>query len=293
MKDKPLDLQRAARAPTQIFDPRKSLDVEVYDRRAEIAKITSETPPTQAEVESLLNLRSPFIPTTEEFRSDRASTRGGVGAGVFYKKGAFPFKTSSAIDWHAIAPRKLMDGPHSLIYLTATDQVPKGCEALVSYQDGFEGVFRVWDWATPKQPNGTHWVVGLPRAKWGNYLLSKNVAGSDLDALYIVNRSSLVAEGTWRNEVFLYDGKNDRFELVWSFDYPWVLTPEVKLFDWGPIIETFDPPFDHTNLLGCADATVLVDGTSHLLLPENSFIRNDGHGFTVQHLIPNHTLLAD
>ncbi|HUP61517.1 MAG TPA: hypothetical protein VNA69_13975 [Thermoanaerobaculia bacterium] len=274
-------------------DPFNRSEMPTRDVRAEV--YAKNVQATEHEVKTFLHCRRKL---TQEFdastfvRKAIVPPPGGVGAGVYFKEHIMGFATSTAIFWRIVAPRTLGGSSNSLVYITSSNQAARGPEALVSYENQTPAVFRVWDWSTDPQHDGSRFVISLPFDDWGSYRIEMNIDGQIHDTLYIANRT--VGDGmSWTNEVFLFNRDEQTFDLVWSHAFEWQPNPETKFFGWGPIIEPFPPyNFGTTNKVGFAGAALVSDLVDEVLTPSNSRIVNRNLGFEVSFLEPNHTMIA-
>ena len=289
-------------APLSIYDANTKLNVAVRDKRIEAVDISKRNAASQNLIDSFRKRRIRAI-RGNDLTSPSATVAlpppGGVGAGVFFNADALKFSYSTEVQWYIIMPHFLGGNAQPLLYLTSSNRASKGCEALVSYEQGGFAVFRVWDWATQPDQGGSQFVIGLSYADLPDYIFDIDIAGSLYSVLKVLNRTSERSQNTWLNEVYLLNtkAKPSAFDLVWSFEYTWMPDEAHKYFEWGPIIETF-PPYDYgrTNVLGYAEAVLVQDLKPHKLTPANSYFRADpGEEFNlVYHLDGNlGTALAD
>src|SRR5437868_6260960 len=98
--------------------------------------------------------QSGFAHVTAAYRS----RNGGLGAGVSFRDGQLLFNGYTSVFYYLLAPRNIGDVPSAeLLYMTSSNRASKGCEALLSFfrSEQFQTVFRVWDWATPPQADGS------------------------------------------------------------------------------------------------------------------------------------------
>jgi hypothetical protein len=91
----------------------------------------------------------------------------------------------------------------------------------------------------------------------------------------------------------------DGWDLIYQFDYPSTIAEQTTGFvgTWGPIVETFQNPYQNTDFLGflnallfSADANGQWDGS--VLTSAQSTLRNDGHGFTPLFLDANYSFVV-
>lgn len=300
----PEELVRAQGEDEELYDPAAGSFIPVRDVREEIRRLSEGSPPSEAESLGFLRHRQSVLKSLQRVETEKGPSEaaedhppqippGGVGQGVMIRAGELEFRSSTGVYFYILAPAVLGGNTAPLLYLTSSNRAAKGCEALVSYQEQGEGVFRVWDWATPPQPpHGTHWVVGLPFGSWGDYRLTYQWHGIDHHALYVVNVTRREGGGDrWVNEVFLHNRRTGTRDRIWRYDFSW---GGVERLDWGPIVETFHPDYGETSPVGFAQALFVQDGFQYGLSEGNSFIRQDngGHGFQIILLDPNHSFLA-
>jgi hypothetical protein len=215
-----------------------------------------------------------------EGRASVVKTPGGVGAGIMFNDGKFLFDDETVIRYTILAPKEL-DGTNNLLYLTTSNRAAKGVEALVSYNfDGTQpGVFRVWDWSTAPQANGSRFVLSIGQDALRDYLftVTPDEDREPQQALTITNRTVRKTGSQWRNEVFLANVRTGQEDLVWSNDFEWTEAEQLqeKLFFWGPIVETFGEDYGVTQLLGFVGAVLIQDGNLRAITGNNSSLRTD------------------
>lgn len=286
----------------RLFDPETSNYLQVQDATEKFQELSKNYEPSEEENQKFLKHRQQLLEknsrpfTAVSFLDDPLPPPGGVGQGIMLKDGRLDFNTFTGIYFYIVTPRYLGGSSPELIYLTSSNRANKGCEALVSYQgrDG-EAVFRIWDWATPPKPNGTHWVVGTGYGDLDDYLIKYQLGEhNDLNVLYVVNITRKVGQNKWQNEVYLHNKTTGTRDRVWQYRFDWALPtdPAQKYMHWGPIVETFAQEYGETNYVGFAQSLMVQDGSEHQLDDSNSFIRSDGHGFSIEYLVHNHTFLA-
>ena len=274
--------------------------VPVVDVRAKVAAITAENRISGKETRKFLRhrrklLRRIWAGIKAFSLSKFAAPVGYAALGVEFDKVILGFRASTAIYWYAVAPKILGGTSSSLVYLTASNEATRGCEALVAYDEPRSGLasFRVFDWADEvagKPP----WGVVLPHAEWTDYSVNVKLNDKDHAALYIANKTSHdMQKAIWCNEVFLFNGRTKTFDLLWHNAYVWNPAPN-DFFDWGPIIEPIETPYDFgtTNEAGYAEAKLVIDGATINLLPANTTFKDRKLNFEMAYGVANHTLLA-
>lgn len=291
-------------APMSIYDANTRLNLAVGDKRIEACDISKRNAASRKLIESFLKRRVEVIRRNDRTSLSAVSSAilpppGGVGAGVFFSDVTLKFSHSTEVQWYMIIPHFLGGNARPVLYLTSSNRASKGCEALVSYEQGGSGVFRVWDWATQPDQDGSQFVIGLSYADLPEYIFDIDIAGNLYSVLKVLNRTSEGPQNTWLNEVYLLNpkAKPSAFDLVWSFEYSWTPDEAHKYFGWGPIIETF-PPYDYgtTNVLGYAATVLVQDSKPHKLTPANSYFRADpGEEFNLVYHVTGDlgTALAD
>jgi hypothetical protein len=280
-----------------IFDPWEERDVPVRDIREDVKKITEANPPSEQSIEGFLDHRRHLVQDVdvtgvEIHSAPLVPTPGGVGVGVYFKENLIGFSETTTMYWWIVAPKFLGGPSRSLVYLTSSNQAARGTEALVEYCDQLPAVFRIWDWATPPQANGSRFVVSIPFANWGDHHIPVTIDGTQHHALYVVNRTLRVGPDLWANDVLVYDNSTRSFDWTWHYEHTWRKKASVY-FGWGPIIEPFMPyDFQTTNVVGYAKARLVTDKINAILAPGNSRIVQRNVGFETIFSEPNHTLLA-
>ncbi len=128
---------------------------------------------------------------------------GGLGAGVTFDLNNFQFQDSTAVYYYLLAPPNIGGTPAAdLLYMTSSDIASKGCEALISFfkDEQYKAVFRIWDWATPAQGGGSHFIVHKPYESLGDYLLPYEIQSGgqtlDLNVIYVISATRRVSGDT-------------------------------------------------------------------------------------------------
>jgi hypothetical protein len=241
-------------------------------------------PPPQYAVDVFLKHREQRLAATFAFRED-VPPPGGLGAGVTFDLNQFRFQDSTAVYYYLLAPPNIGGTPAAdLLYMTSSDIAPKGCEALISFfkDEQFRAVFRIWDWATPAQAGGSHFIVHRPYESLGDYLIPYQIqtGGQTLDfnVIYVVSATRRVSGDTWVNEVYLHNHRLGVRDRVWRYQFAWPTKATDKSFWWGPIFETFpdNANYGATNLLGFLETLVVQDGVEYQLTDQNSRLVTPG-----------------
>jgi hypothetical protein len=222
---------------------------------------------------------------------------GGVGYGMFYNpafKTGWGHGTSFAFD--IVAPSQPGGNVNTWLYLTATNRAALGVEAFVSYNGQNDTHFRVFDWARSDQ-----WQTDIPFSGLSNYLRTESAHGALYQVLPVWNSTWALNNTTWRNQVLLYNHVRGGWDLVYQYDYAASDTQQKTgwVGSWGPIVETFQPLYSHTNQLG-ALATQLISadnsgnwGNWMLLSATDSYVRTDNVGFHLVFLDPNYAFTVN
>ncbi len=221
---------------------------------------------------------------------------GGVGYGMFYTN-AFrtSFSRGTSFYYEIVCPHQPGGNVNTWLYLTAMNRAQRGVEAFVSYQGQNDTRFKVFDWARPDQ-----WQTNIPFANLTDYLRSTVAHGWGLQVLLAWNSSYEIGQNRWRNEVLLQNRAANRWDLIYRFDYDSTTAEQTTGFTgtWGPIVETFQNPYQNTRWLGFLN-TMLISrnaqgqwGTWGVLTAAQSTIRNDGHGFSPLFLDPNYSFVV-
>ena len=226
----------------------------------------------------------------------RAPVPGGVGYGMFYTD-AFrtSFSGGTSFYYEIVCPFQPGGNVDTWLYLTAMNRAQRGVEAFVSYQGQNDTRFKVFDWARSDQ-----WQTNIPLADLTDYLRSTVAHGTPLQVLLVWNSAYEIGQNQWRNEVFLQNRAANRWDLIYQFDYESTSEEQTTGFTgtWGPIVETFQNPYQNTDLLGFLN-TMLISrnadgqwGAWGVLNPAQSTIRNDGQGFTPSFLDENYSFVV-
>ncbi|MGA5133051.1 hypothetical protein ACPCTO_24920 [Streptomyces olivoreticuli] len=226
-----------------------------------------------------------------------APTPGGVGYGVFYNA---PFKTGFAqgtsLYWEVICPTAPGGNVNTWLYLTAMNRAGKGLEAFVSYYAQDAPRFKVFDWA-----RDDHWQIDIPWSSLGSYLMTRSAHGQNYQTIGVWNSTWQLSPGLWRNQALLWNQAAQRYDLIYQYDYAATLADQTGGWtgSWGPIVETFQPSYSHTNRFG-ALRTMLITrdsggnwGSWQLLSSNDSYIRTDNAGFRAVFLDPNYAFAVE
>lgn len=219
---------------------------------------------------------------------------GGVGYGMFYNSS---FKTNwttgTAIYCEIICPTPPGGNVNTFLYLTATNRSGKGVEAFISYNGQNQTFFKVFDWARyPTAP----WQTNIPFANLASYVRTESAHGHPYQVLPLLNITYQSAANHWYNQVWLWNHAAKRWDLIYQFDYSATLAEQqgVWVGSWGPIVETFQNPYQGTNPMGSLNtqltgrASTNEWGAWHLLDPSDSYVRTDNTGFHQMFLDPNY-----
>jgi hypothetical protein len=221
---------------------------------------------------------------------------GGVGYGMFYTA-AFrtAFSRGTSLYYEIACPTPPGGNVNTWLYLTSTNRAQKGVEAFVSYQGQSDTRFKVFDWARPDQ-----WQTNIPFSQLGPYLRNQISHGLPFQILPVWNSTYEIAAGRWRNEVLLYNRAAARWDLIYRFDYNSTPAEQIAgwVGSWGPIVETFQPTYSGTNLMGSLHTMLIARnaagdwGSWGVLTAAQSTIRNDGLGFVPAFLDPNYSFVV-
>lgn len=271
-----------------LFEPHTGSYVKVRDVTDAFRRQAAPAPP-QSAVDVFLRHREQRLAEPSALRD--VPPPGGFGAGVTFDTDKLLYQDSTAVYYYLLAPPEIGGTPAAdLLYMTSSDISPKGCEALLSFfkSEQFKTVFRIWDWATPAQPGGGHFIVNMPYASLGDYLIPYQIqtGGQTLEfnVMYVVSATRRVSGDEWVNEVYLHNHRLGVRDRVWSYRFTWSTKPTDKSFWWGPIFETFPDNADYktTNLLGFLETLVVQDGLEYQLTDGNSrLIAPGGNGLDV------------
>jgi hypothetical protein len=227
-----------------------------------------------------------------------APVPGGVGYGFFYNDPAFKTAwgngTSMAFD--IVCPTPPGGNVNTFLYLTATNRSGKGVEAFMSYNGQNDTHFKVFDWA--RNPN---WQTDIPLAGLTNYLRTDSAHGHNYQVLPVWNSTWLLQGSTWRNQVLLYNHVRNGWDLVYQYDYAATMNDQKTgwVGSWGPIVETFQPLYQHTNPMGALTTQLIsADNTGKwgswaLLTAAQSNVRTDNVGFQKVFLDPNYAFVVN
>lgn len=222
---------------------------------------------------------------------------GGVGYGMFYTA---PFKvawgrgTSFACDF--VCPTPPGGNVTTFLYLTATNRSAMGVEAFVSYNGQNDTRFKVFDWS-----RSDHWQTDVPFSSLGNYLRTESAHGHPYQVLPVWNSTWRLNDTTWRNQALLYNHVRSGWDLLYEHDYAATDAQQKTgwVGSWGPIVETFQAAYSHTNPMGALTTQLIsADNNGHwgswaLLSASNSTIRVDNVGFHSVFLDPNYAFIVN
>jgi hypothetical protein len=307
--------------PNELAPPPNRPHKGTEDRQAAFAEMTAKTPVDEA-------LRSAFVrhklltahthPGIEIAGRDLAvqqlaerlgmkaekveemltqPTPGGVGQGFFYSaayKINWGHGTSFSCDF--VCPSPPGGNVNTYLYLTATNRSGLGVEALVSYNGQGTPQFLVYDWA-----RSDHWQTDIAFTSLGNYLTTASAHGNSYPVLPIWNSTFLIGTNQYRNQALLYNHVRGGWDLIYQYDYSATDTQQKTgwVGSWGPIVETFQSAYLHTNQMGALTTQLIsADNNGHwgswaLLAASNSYTRNDNVGFHVVFLDPNYAFTVN
>jgi hypothetical protein len=233
------------------------------------------------------------IRPSEEAVAKEAPPPGGVGHGMFYTP---TFKTNFAMGtsfyFGIVCPNPPGGNVNTYLYLTGTNRSALGVEAFVAYNGQNQTAFRVFDWA-----RADHWQTNVPFANLGSFLRTVSAHGYPYQELPVWNSTYQISAGTWRNEVLLYNHVQNTWDLCYRYDYAATQAQQQTgwIGSWGPIVETFQPSYNHTNPMGALNTQLISRnaagqwGAWHLLSATDSTVRNDNAGFHPVFTDPNYS----
>jgi hypothetical protein len=218
---------------------------------------------------------------------------GGVGYGMFYHQ-AFrtAFVRGTSFYYEIVCPTQPGGNVNTWLYLTATNRASRGVEAFVSYFGQNDTRFKVFDWARED-----HWQTDVPFGNLSSYLRQAAAHGAVYQVLPVWNSSYEIGTNRWRNDVLLYNHAASRWDLIYRFDYGATSSEQTSgwVGSWGPIVETFQNAYSGTRPMGALN-TMLISrdsggawGQWQLLGANDSFVRDDGQGYTTVFLDPNYS----
>jgi hypothetical protein len=290
----------------------------VEDNQSEFAKMTAKTPVDQdfrnAFVQSKLRIaitdprfdlatRDQAMAGLVDLLGPQARelktppTPGGVGYGIFYTptfKTAWGNGTSFSCDF--VCPSPPGGNVNTWLYLTATNRSGFGVEAFVVYNAQGTPHFRVFDWA-----RNDHWQTDVPFTSLGNYLTTTSAHGHPYPVLPVWNSTWLIGANRYRNQALLYNHARGGWDLIYQYDYAATDAQQKTGFvgSWGPIVETFQPAYLHTQPMGAlATQLISADNNGHwgswaLLAASNSQVRTDNVGFHLVFLDANYAFIVN
>ncbi|HXO80939.1 MAG TPA: hypothetical protein VN856_13740 [Mycobacterium sp.] len=299
---------------------RPGMPTKLHDARRAFAKITSDTPRDDEAERAFLAAKIHVVRTHPRLdRHQRASAYaelvervghqrlhdaevkggpvpGGVGYGFFYDD---PFKQGFAqgtsLYWEIVCPNPPGGNVNTYLYLTAMNRAAEGVEAFVSYNGQNEPHFRVFDWA-----RSDHWQTDRPFGTLTDYLDSTTTHGRSYQTLGVWNSTYQISATQWRNEALLWNRSANRWDLFYRYDYAATQAGQTAGYtgSWGPIVETFQPNYYCTQLLGGLSTMLITRsesgawGTWQLLSATDSWVRTDNVGFNTLFLDPNYALVV-
>jgi hypothetical protein len=226
-----------------------------------------------------------------------APVPGGVGYGMFYTagfKGGWGHGTSISNDF--ICPTVPGGNVNTFLYLTTTNRSGMGVEAFVSYNGQGTPHFRVFDWSRTD-----HWQTDIAFTALGNYLTTMSAHGHSYQVLPVWNSTWLLSGSTYRNQALLYNHVRGGWDLIYQHDYTATDAQQKTVWvgSWGPIVETFQPAYNHTNPMGSLAAQLIsADNAGHWgswgsLGAGQATIRVDNVGFHQMFLDPNYAFAVN
>ena len=222
---------------------------------------------------------------------------GGVGYGFFYTT---PFKTGwghgTSFSCDFVCPVPPGGNVNTWLYLTATNRSGLGVEAFVSYNGQGTPHFRVFDWA-----RSDHWQTDIPFTSLANYLTNMSAHGHPYPVLPVWNSTWLIGANRYRNQALLYNHVRGGWDLIYQYDYAATDAQQKTgwVGSWGPIVETFQSLYVHTNPMGALGTQLIsADNSGHwgswaLLSASNSYVRTDNVGFHLVFLDPNYAFVVN
>jgi hypothetical protein len=297
-------IKRAGGVPVEMRDPGLKRPVHIRDMRKAFAKDTA--PPPSDDAIRAMNRRVGSVSPNPLQLQQQFQVPGGLGAGVVFKDGQLLFSNATAAFYYLIFPKQIQaSSTATLLYMTSSNRASKGCEALLHYDrtDEWNGVFRIWDWATPRQPDGSQFIFSKTFDDLAGYRVAYNFPTDEgmraVETLYIVSSTSRTGGDNWVNEVFLWNPMEQARDLVHSYDYTWTTKETDGNFFWGPIFETFPPPPEHPDYqpqqyVGFFETLMVQDGYEYQLTNANSELRPPlANGFKVAFQSGNFSLVCD
>jgi hypothetical protein len=143
--------------------------------------------------------------------------------------------------------------------------------------------------------------VTLPYSSLSNYIHNVTINGVSRPVIGVQHRTQISSGNTWYNAVWLQNITASTYDLIYSYFFT-SSTAEQKgdgtNAEWGPIVETFQNSYQGTNPMGfqnfyCESFNSSGTGSGWALLSSSqSYIRNDGVGFSTSYLAPNYTFIA-
>ena len=173
---------------------------------------------------------------------------GGVGYGMFYTdQFRASFSGGTAMYYEIVCPLQPGGNVNTWLYLTTMNRAQRGVEAFVSYQGQNDTRFKVFDWARSDQ-----WQTNIPLADLADYLRSTVAHGTALQVLTVFSLTIEIGPNQWRNEVYLHNRAANSWDLIYQFDYASTNAEQTTGFTgtWGPIVETFQNPYQNTDIHG-------------------------------------------
>jgi hypothetical protein len=272
-----------------LFEPLTRSYVSISDRRADFGNV----PATEDEVKAFLARRR-LLQARGVKSLSTLPPPGGFGAGVALGDPLLHFQDYTAMYYYLVAPPTIGPQPKAdLLYMTSSNTASKGCEALLSFfnTEGFNCVFRIWDWAHPDVSGGGKFVRGRPYAGLANYLIPYSftlTSGTVLDTacVYIVNATRRINGNSFQNDVYLHNNASGTRDLIWSYAFDWPDKNAASPFWWGPIFETFpqpgSPQYTLRNPVGFDAALIVQDDFQFQLTESNSTLTTpSGNGLRV------------
>ena len=305
--------------PGQITNPLTGALAPVVDARGKFASVTAAQPRDRAAEAAFIAARrarvaaNPHISHADKSallaRFDAAASPqttapvpdpvpGGVGFGTdFLPAFNTGFTRGTALTYQVICPSTAGGNLSTNLYLTAMNRASLGLEAYVAYfgSDNF-AFFKIFDWSLAQTNVNNGFQTAISFLALTPYFIGLGTHGQTFQTLYVRNVTLDIGAGLWLNQAFLFNAQHNTWDFVYANAYAATLADQHNLSFtgfWGPIVETFQDHYSHTNPMGFFQAQMSdldSDGNPinlNLLTSSNTVLIGPNRGFQMMFLNAN------
>jgi hypothetical protein len=110
-----------------------------------------------------------------------------------------------------------------------------------------------------------------------------------------MNTTAQSGNNFWYNQVWLWNQVASRWDLIYQYGYPATLVDQKTgwVGSWGPIVETFQSPYNNTKTMGYLSTQLISRAANNVWGPwqwlntVQSYVRTDNQGFLLSFLDAN------